>query len=53
MRGIVRPEDSSSNNVIASERIANAEIKYIGAGDVVNTAKVGWLQRILTDLSPY
>ncbi|WP_347854028.1 flagellar basal body L-ring protein FlgH [Planktomarina sp.] len=53
VRGIVRPEDISSNNVISSDRIANAEIKYIGAGDVANTAKAGWLQRILTDLSPY
>ena len=53
VRGIVRPEDISSNNVISSDRIANAEIKYIGAGDVADTAKAGWLQRILTDLSPY
>ena len=53
VRGIVRPEDISSNNVISSDRIANAEIKYIGAGDVANTAKADWLQRILTDLSPY
>ena len=53
VRGIVRPEDISSNNVISSDRIANAEIKYIGAGDIANTAKAGWLQRILTDLSPY
>ena len=53
VRGIVRPEDISSNNVISSDRIANAEIKYIGAGDIANTGKAGWLQRILTDLSPY
>ena len=53
VRGIVRPEDISSNNVISSDRIANAEIKYIGAGDVADTAKVGWLQRIITGVSPY
>ena len=34
-------------------RPLNAEIKYIGAGDVADTAKVGWLQRIITGVSPY
>lgn len=53
VRGIVRPEDISSNNVILSDRIANAEIKYIGAGDVADTGKAGWLQRAVTTLSPY
>ncbi|MFY9348095.1 MAG: flagellar basal body L-ring protein FlgH, partial [Orrella sp.] len=53
VRGIVRPEDISSKNVVLSDRIANAEIKYIGAGDVADTGKVGWLQRAATTLSPY
>jgi flagellar L-ring protein precursor FlgH len=53
VRGIVRPEDISSNNVVLSDRIANAEIKYIGAGDIADTARVGWLQRIFTNVSPY
>ena len=53
VRGIVRPEDISSNNVVLSDRIANAEIKYIGAGDVADTSKVGWLQRTLTTVSPF
>lgn len=53
VRGIVRPEDISSKNVVLSDRIANAEIKYIGAGDVADTGKVGWLQRAATSLSPY
>lgn len=53
VRGIVRPEDIASNNVVLSDRIANAEIKYIGAGDIADTGKVGWLQRTLTTISPY
>ncbi len=53
VRGIVRPEDISSNNVVLSDRIANAEIKYIGAGDVADTARVGWLQRIFNTVTPY
>lgn len=53
VRGIVRPEDISSNNVVLSDRIANAEIKYIGAGDTADSAKAGWLTRTLTTISPY
>jgi flagellar L-ring protein FlgH len=53
VHGIVRPEDIGSDNVVSSDRIANAEIKYIGAGDVADTAKVGWLQKVLTTVSPY
>ena len=49
----MRPEDIGSDNVVSSDRIANAEIKYIGAGDVADTAKVGWLQKVLTTVSPY
>lgn len=52
VRGIVRPEDITSNNVVQSDRIANAEITYIGAGDVADTGQQGWLARILTSISP-
>ena len=52
VHGIVRPEDITSNNVVQSDRIANAEITYIGAGDVADTGQQGWLSRILTAVSP-
>ena len=52
VRGIVRPDDISSSNVILSDRIANAEIKYVGAGDIADTAKQGWLARVFTAVSP-
>ena len=52
VRGIVRPEDITSDNVVQSDRIANAEITYIGAGDVADTGQQGWLSRILTSVSP-
>ena len=52
VRGIVRPEDITSNNVVQSDRIANAEITYIGAGDLADTGQQGWLSRMLTSVSP-
>ena len=52
VRGIVRPEDIASNNVVQSDRIANAEITYIGAGDLADTGQQGWLSRLLSSVTP-
>ena len=52
LRGVVRPTDISADNVVRSDRIAHAEIKYVGAGDVADTAKPGWLRRAFETLSP-
>jgi flagellar L-ring protein precursor FlgH len=53
VQGIVRPEDISSDNVVQSDRIANADIKYIGAGELADTGKQGWLGRTLTAVNPF
>lgn len=52
LTGIVRPEDISAENVVMSDRIANADIRYVGAGDVADTARPGWLRRFLATASP-
>lgn len=51
--GVVRQADISSDNVIRSDRIAHAEIKYIGAGQVADAGKRGWLSAALNTVSPY
>ena len=43
LTGMIRPEDVSSDNMIASTRIANARIYYGGTGDFANTQKQGWI----------
>ena len=53
VHGIVRPEDISSDNVVQSDRIANADIRYIGAGELADTGKQGWLGRTLTAVNPF
>ena len=53
LRGLVRPEDISSENLILSDRIANADITYIGAGDVADSSKRGWLGKAMTAISPF
>jgi flagellar L-ring protein precursor FlgH len=50
--GIVRPRDISADNVVQSDRIANADINYIGAGDVARSGKKGWYTRMLETISP-
>jgi flagellar L-ring protein precursor FlgH len=45
LRGIVRPRDISSDNTIASTRVANAQIQYSGEGVLNETNSMGWLAR--------
>ena len=51
--GIVRPEDISAGNLILSNRIADAQITYVGAGEVADSARQGWLSRFLRQISPF
>lgn len=52
LTGIVRPEDIGADNVVTSDRLAHADIRYIGAGDVADTARKGWLTRIVDVVNP-
>lgn len=52
LRGVVRQADISADNTVDSDRLANAEIKYVGAGDVADTGKKGWLRRGFDSVSP-
>ena len=52
LHGIVRPDDIMANNVVMSDRVANAEITYVGAGDLADAGRRGWLSRFISSLSP-
>ncbi len=43
LTGTLRPEDVSSSNTVASNRIANARIEYSGTGAFADANKQGWL----------
>lgn len=44
--GLVRPQDVSSDNVVLSQKIANARIYYGGGGVVAEANTRGWLSRL-------
>lgn len=52
LTGVVRPEDIGADNVVPSDRIAHADIQYVGAGDTHDTGKPGWLRRGIAAVSP-
>lgn len=45
LTGIIRPQDVSSGNMVASTRVANARIEYSGTGSLADTQRQGWLTR--------
>ncbi len=53
LAGIVRPEDIARTNVIDSSRIADLTITYGGFGDINDTTRQPWFQRLLAVLWPF
>tara|TARA_B100001248_G_scaffold262589_1_gene259771 strand:+ start:74524 stop:75111 length:588 start_codon:yes stop_codon:yes gene_type:complete len=53
LRGIVRQEDITDENTVASTRIADARIEYISEGALSENQKKGWVTRAYDILSPY
>ncbi|MBS3964554.1 MAG: flagellar basal body L-ring protein FlgH [Methylomonas sp.] len=49
--GIVRPIDIDASNSLPSSKLADATIMYTGEGAMADSAKVGWIGRVL--LSPW
>ncbi len=48
--GLVRPDDVDTNNVVSSQRLADARITYSGTGALADSNAIGWLSRVF--LSP-
>lgn len=48
--GIIRPDDITPENTVASTRISNARIQYSGTGDKQDTQEQGWLARFFNVL---
>jgi flagellar L-ring protein precursor FlgH len=53
MNGIIRPEDITAENLIASQYIADARIMYTGDGVINDKMRPGWLTRVTDWLWPF
>ncbi len=53
LTGIVRPQDIGRNNVVPSNRVAEARVMISGVGVVSDKQKVGWMQRIFDHVWPF
>ena len=53
LRGIVRPDDISTSNTIASTFVADAQIYLVGDGVLADKQSQGWLVRALDSVWPF
>lgn len=51
--GIIRAVDISPDNRILSTRVADANIRYVGKGEIARGSQQGWLQRFFSMISPF
>ena len=53
LTGIVRPQDIDRNNIVISNRVAEARVLISGVGVVSDKQKVGWMQRVFDHVWPF
>ncbi|MDM7996857.1 MAG: flagellar basal body L-ring protein FlgH [Acidobacteriota bacterium] len=53
LTGVVRPEDITANNIVASSAIAQMSVRLQGKGIVSQPIKPGWLYKILNGILPF
>ncbi|MBT8139314.1 MAG: flagellar basal body L-ring protein FlgH [Gammaproteobacteria bacterium] len=45
VKGLIRPEDISSDNTVSSTKVADARITYSGTGELADASRQGWGSR--------
>ena len=53
INGVVRPSDITDGNIIKSNRIAEAEVKFTGRGDITRKLNPGYLNRVIDEFNPF
>ncbi|PAL22099.1 flagellar basal body L-ring protein FlgH [Sphingopyxis sp. GW247-27LB] len=51
--GLIRAIDIGPDNRVASTRVADANIRYVGKGEIARASRQGWLQRFFSVISPF
>lgn len=52
-KGMARPDDISVDNTIISDKVADAQVFYVGDGVVQDKQSQGWLVRLLDKVWPF
>lgn len=53
LRGVVRPEDITANNLVYSYNVADVTINFVSRGAVTSGQKKGWFTRTWDKISPF
>ncbi len=53
LSGMVRPDDISSDNTIFSNKLADAQVYYLGDGVIQDKQGPGWMVRVLDHIWPF
>ena len=51
--GVIRPEDIDGTGSVPSSRMADAQIEFVGRGNLTSGSSQGWLSRILDVIWPF
>lgn len=51
--GIVNPRTITGENTVLSTQVSRARIEYVGEGYINEAQRMGWLHRVLLNLSPF
>ena len=51
--GLIRMADVGPDNRVPSTRVADAQIHYLGRGEIARASRQGWLQRFFSVISPF
>ena len=51
--GVIRPEDIDGGGSVASSRMADAQIEFVGRGDLTTATNKGWFSRLLDYIWPF
>jgi flagellar L-ring protein FlgH len=53
LRGLVRVDDVSNTNIVASSSIADARVEFVSQGTISVNQRKGWLTRVVDTLNPF
>jgi flagellar L-ring protein FlgH len=53
LRGVVRQEDITANNMVYSYNVSDASIKYVSKGTISDAQRKGWFTKLWDKLTPF